>query len=177
MAEVEQMREGVGMKGYLLLGRIILAAGLAQVAAEALAQPADRAMEEPKIVLNVTANPSDCNLQSASRVKLESLTRGGEKWIGRCVKVDGVWSGRALFLNAGDLNRARYPQSDDKLGPRRVGLYLPDELLESAPAHGRSATAVGVVGDCETLSRGALMVMGYCHYTDGPYIAVSEMRK
>jgi hypothetical protein len=177
MAKVEQMREGAGMKGYLFVGRTILAAGLVLVAAEALAQPVDRAAEELEIVLNVTANTSNCNLQSASRVKLESLTRGGEKWIGRCVKVDGVWAGRALFLNAGDLSRARYPQSDEKLGPRRVGLYLPDELRERAPVHGRSATAVGVVGDCETLSRGALMVMGYCHYTDGPYIAVSEMRR
>jgi hypothetical protein len=30
---------------------------------------------------------------------------------------------------------------------------------------------------CEGLREGAMMVFGYCHYTDGPYIAVSRMRR
>lgn len=33
---------------------------------------------------------------------------------------------------------------------------------------------VGIVGNCSSLGRGAVMVMGYCHYVGGPYLAIAE---
>ena len=167
------LREAGAMKGSLI--RVVVAASVASAAWYAEAQPAERATQELSIVFNVDGDSRACSAESATQVTLESLVSGGEQWVGRCVRVDGFWSGRALFREAADPQRAQYPQSGDELSDRRVGLYLPDRLLRRAPDRPRSSTAVGVVGDCEILTRGALMVMGYCHYTSGPYIAVSEM--
>jgi hypothetical protein len=34
---------------------------------------------------------------------------------------------------------------------------------------------VGIVGQCETEWPGAMMVLGYCHYTGGPILKVAEV--
>ena len=73
--------------------------------------------------------------------------------------------------------RSRYAQSNTALGERGVGIYGADELLRSAPRAAAAYTAVGIVGDCEALCAEAIMVMGYWHYTNDPYMAVFEMRR
>lgn len=130
---------------------------------------------EPYVVMRVADRPESCNLSLATRISLQSLI-SEPKWEGKCVAVDGYWHQRALFANASDARR-RSSQWSGELRARRVGIYGTDELLTSAPQTGVAYTAIGIAGQCGTLAEGAIMVMGYCHYTGGPYIAVSEMRR
>jgi hypothetical protein len=137
------------------------------------ASPADQ--HEPDAVMWGAARPEICNLALATRTSLESLINEPQ-WEGKCVAVDGYWRQRALFATASDARRRSSPLGD-KLRARRVGIYGTDELLTSAPLTGVAYTAIGIAGQCDTLTDGAIMVMGYCHYIGGPYIAVSEMRR
>lgn len=61
---------------------------------------------------------------------------------------------------------------------RRVGLYMGDENWKHSDAGLPPRTSVvGVIGDCRDLDgANVLMVAGYCHYTDGPILSVSEIR-
>jgi len=81
-----------------------------------------------------------------------------------------------LFASRQDA-RLPYAQVSKALHNRRLGIYGTDELLSSAPRAAVGYTAVGIVGQCDELWAEALMVMGYCHYASGPYIAVAEMRR
>ena len=102
--------------------------------------------------------------------------RGDAALQGRCVAVHGYLSGHALFATRTDA-RARRAPSTRALEGRRIGLYgLAKALPKGAPREG-SYEIVGIVGDCERLSAGGVAVMGYCHYTDGPYVAVSELKR
>jgi hypothetical protein len=58
---------------------------------------------------------------------------------------------------------------------RRPGLYGLAKISTEHPVKSGRYDVVGTVGDCERLANRALMVSGYCHYTDGPYIAVSQL--
>lgn len=165
------------MNGFSPAVGVAVTLWLLLAAASAAAQPAESASEDLTVVLDVTSDLATCNLQSATRVTLETLTHSEDDWVGKCVKVGGFWWGRALFQNGRDPRTVEYSQFADALSSRRIGLYLPDELRKRTPEHPRASTAVGIVGDCELLGRGAVMVMGYCHYTAGTYLAVSEMRK
>lgn len=140
------------------------------------AAPPDNAeQQEPDVVMWVAARPESCNRALAKRASLESLIKESH-WEGKCVAVDGYWRQRALFATARDARR-RSSQWNGRLRGRRVGIYGTDELLASAPRAGVAYTAIGIAGQCDTLAEGAIMVMGYCHYTGGPYIAVAEMRR
>ena len=140
------------------------------------APPADAEQEEPHVVMWVAARPESCNLALATRTSLEALVTEPQRWEGKCVAVDGFWQESALFAVARDARR-RYAQSNDSLRGRRVGIYGTEELLASAPRTPVAYTAVGIAGQCDALAEGAIMVMGYCHYTGGPYIAVAEMHR
>jgi hypothetical protein len=131
--------------------------------------------DEDSIIMWVAARPETCNFKSARKVSLEAFVRKPDQWAGKCIAVRGYWSGRALFQSPGDA-RQKYAQSSDELDGHRAGIYGRDEVLKSAPKHPRLFTAIGVADTCERLSAGAIMVMGYCHYTGGPIIAVAEMR-
>ena len=132
--------------------------------------------EELYVVADVSADKTRCNEHTAERIDLERLASAGEGLRGRCVAVNGYLSGRALFANRAD-TRVRYAQSVRTLRARRVGLYgLSKALPGSAPRRG-FYKVIGTVGDCDRLAEGAIMVMGYCHYTVGPYLAVSELRR
>lgn len=137
--------------------------------------PAVPQEDEGYFLVTVAARPENCNLKLATKVDLLTLAKEPQNWAGRCVAVDGYWHFRALFASPRDARN--YSQSNDELSARRVGIYGTEELLSSAPRKPAAYTAVGIAGQCETLGEGAIMVMGYCHYTGGPYIAVAEMRR
>jgi hypothetical protein len=130
---------------------------------------------ELEVVMWIAARPESCNLALATRISLQSLINEPE-WKGKCVAVDGYWRERALFADASDARR-KSSQWSGELRARRVGIYGTPKLLKSAPQTGVAYTAIGIAGQCDTLTEGAIMVMGYCHHTGGPYIAVSEMRR
>lgn len=60
------------------------------------------------------------------------------------------------------------------LRSRRVGIYAADEVLDRAPDAPTRYTMIGIVDQCETAWPDALMVMGYCHYTSGPFLRISQ---
>lgn len=138
--------------------------------------PAGAEQQEPHIVVSVAAEHGRCNASSATKVRLQAMAREPRRWEGKCVAVDGYWQQRALFSAARDA-RKRYAQSNNSVSPRRVGIYGTERVLASAPRTAAAYTAIGIAGRCETLAEGAIMVMGYCHYTGGPYIAVAEMHR
>lgn len=138
--------------------------------------PPDAAESDFSIVTDVFGNKDRCNVRNARRVAFDQLARGDAALHGECVAVSGYQSGRALFATRRDA-QVRFASSAQKLDGRRVGLYgLSKVLPENAP---RIAfyTVVGTVGGCERLEAGRAMVMGYCHYTSGPYLAVSELQR
>jgi hypothetical protein len=140
------------------------------------ADPSAPAEEAEEYLLTISARPDRCSLRLATKVKLRTLAEEPHKWTGKCVAVDGYWKDRALFTAPSDA-RQRYGQTDKSLRRRRVGIYGTEEVLSSAPRSPVAYTAVGIAGECAKLGDGATMVMGYCHYTGGPYIAVSEIRR
>jgi hypothetical protein len=139
--------------------------------AETLAGSSD----DGSVIMWVAARPENCNLNVAKKVTLESLIQQSDDWAGKCVAVSGYWYGRALFESPSDA-REKYSQSSDELAGHRVGIYGREEVLEAAPKRPKRFVAVGIASTCERLWDGAMMVMGYCHYTGGPIIAVAELR-
>jgi len=138
--------------------------------------PAAEAGSGLSFLLDVYGNKERCNAGNARPVVFEVLARGGTVRDGECVVVRGYLAGRALFGTPGH-TRIRRAQSTDVLKEQRVGLYgLSRVLREDAPAVGYYRV-VGTVGECARLGRDGMMVMGYCHYTNGPYLAVSELRR
>ena len=150
---------------------------LAMSAQSVSATPPQPAQADDEYIINdVWADKSKCNLGNAERIDLAALTAGPSALLGRCVVVNGYLSGRALFLSKAD-SRTRYAQSTDVLKLRRLGLYGLEKASPAMPTKPGPHEIVGTVGDCERLGDGAIMVMGYCHYTSGLYVAVSELRR
>lgn len=135
------------------------------------------ASQEDVVIFSHTADPEKCNLGNATQTDLLTLATDGKAWEGKCVKVRGYWARNALYSRARDTVQVRYPAMNEKLKARRIGLYVPERLQKEVPEHPRRYTAVGIVGDCTTLGQGVIMVMGYCHYTRGTYMAVSQMQR
>ena len=132
--------------------------------------------DDDSIIMWVAARPDACNLKVAKRVRFDAFVQKPDNWTGKCVAVSGYWHGRALFQSPSDASQ-EYSQSSDELDGQRVGIYGRTEVLEAAPKRPKQFIAVGIANTCERLSAGAVMVMGYCHYTGGPIIAVAEMRR
>jgi hypothetical protein len=115
-----------------------------------------------------------CNFAMATKVDLPTLVSEPARWTTKCVAVDGYWQERELLAA---------PPVGPPSGSGRastaplVGIYGTRELLATAPHRPLAYTAVGIVGQCESLGRGVYMDMGYCHYARGPYIAVAQMRR
>jgi len=126
-----------------------------------------------EIIMNAWSDPTECNRANADTVSFEVLMRNADARIGDCVAVDGYWKGRALF------GSARSARSDgalvsDRLSGKRLGLYAQWELIGDPPGQPEGMRFIGRVGQCETQWPEAIMVMGYCHYTGGPILLVSE---
>lgn len=157
-----------------MIGSLVLILAVAIASSQQPAPSAPAAGEQPYIISTIWTRPEHCNLAVATKLAVPDLLREPEKWAGKCVAVDGYWQQRALFVSP---PQERYAEGDKALKGSRVGIYGTEKLLSSAPRSSRRYTAVGVVGMCETLQQAAMMVFGYCHYTDGPYIAVAQMRR
>jgi len=109
------------------------------------------------------------------------------QFAGECVSIRGLSNGRLLFTSLKDYYLAGpLVGGDPAANPRdrhRLGLENP-KLLQSFPKGGlRHVVAVGRVQDCETVrnmvdeSAGPdtiVMVLGFCHYASGPYLALRQ---
>ena len=145
---------------------------LVALASPAMAKDGDRS-DSDQIIMGAWSNPADCNRRNASHLGyLEFLARF-QSLKGLCVAVEGYWYGRALFVSSRDA-RADRSNVARHLRHKRLGLYARTELLETAPSEPERYLIVGRAGECETQWPEAMMVMGYCHYTGGPILLVSE---
>jgi hypothetical protein len=128
------------------------------------------------VIMGAWSNPVDCNRTNATRLTISQLLTRVERYRGSCVSVEGYWFRRALFESSREA-RSKKSNVSRRLRHRRVGLYARPEVLEAGPAQSRRYVIVGRVGTCATQWPGAMMVMGYCHYTEGPILLVSEVFK
>ena len=125
-------------------------------------------------LMNAWADPAVCNLENAAPVSFTQLASGDGTALGACVVVDGFQMDRALFAGLRDA-RSRRAATAERLRGNRVGLYADWTKVGNPPSEPERIKVVGEVGRCETQWPGALMVMGYCHYTGGPILIVSEI--
>jgi hypothetical protein len=137
------------------------------------AQGADPAPHDEFIMNNAWSDPSDRNIENAKRVPFSDLASDAEKLLGECVAVEGYWFGRALFGSSKHAQMSRSLTSE-RLRGKRIGLYAQWDHVGDPPERPTQITFVGRVGQCETLWPDAMMVMGYCHYTGGSILLVSQ---
>ena len=149
-----------------------LVAACSVAATPILAQEGDASAGE-EIVMNAWTNPKDCNRDKAKELSFSDIASDTDDLIGHCVTFAGYWYGRALFRSERDARRKGSLVKPDARG-RRIGLYANWEAVGDPPIEPRWQRFVGKVGRCETQWPGAMMVMGFCHYTGGPILLVSE---
>ena len=126
-------------------------------------------------IMNAWSDPSDCNLDNAKKVSFLDLTADASNLLGDCVSVEGYWRGRALFGSIRQAKRSR-STTTDRLRGERIGLYAQWDRVGEPPDIPTKTIFAGRVGQCETQWPEAMMVMGYCHYTGGPILLVSESK-
>ena len=153
---------------------LFVTCALVAITNTAEAQDSDAPSED--IIMGAWSNQAECNRTNASRVSFTQFLASYKARKGTCVAVEGFWYGRALFKASRD-GRTTKSNTSGHLRKKRIGLYARSELLEAAPARPERYLFVGRVGECETQWPGAMMVMGYCHYTGGPILLVSEAVK
>lgn len=153
-------------------------AAVTAIAALALATdtPPPPALKDDSLgefVMNAWTNPETCHQEVAQPVTLASVMKNPEKLLGQCVIIAGYWQARALFATARHARSHRSVLSK-KVAQHRVGLYADWNNIGDPPKNPTRTRFVGILGNCETQWANAVMVMGYCHYTDGPILLVSQ---
>jgi hypothetical protein len=140
------------------------------------AAQSDRQPATDEIVINEWANKEACNSSNAERVSFAELSSGTNIAKGRCVAVEGFQKNRALFDSVRHA-KSRRSANSEKLRGKRVGLYADWESFGDPFSKPERVRVLGLVGECETQWPGAMMLMGYCHYTGGPILLVSELTR
>jgi hypothetical protein len=141
-----------------------------------LALAAGPADEQPYAVTNVFPRPG-CNSHTARAVELDRITSHPKDYLDQCVSVAGYFTFRALFTARSDAER-RYSNADERSAKRRIGLYMSDADRRRTDIDDVvRATAVGTVSHCDCLQGpNVFMVLGYCHQSGGPILAVAEIK-
>lgn len=115
-----------------------------------------------------------CNTSIAESVSLDDLLQTPDTFQGKCVRTKGFFRARALFIRERDLRR-KYPSQNDASANRRLGIYFGhDQLDKLESVEGKRVNLVGLISNCDSLrGEDTMMIMGYCHYTDGPIIGLA----
>jgi hypothetical protein len=155
--------------------RFLLTTAVAVFATAATAQtvgnPPDNSGD---VIRGAWADPAKCNRTIALHLSFDDVLRRAEALNGTCVAVQGFWARRALFRRASQAN-ANSSNSDRSVRGHRIGIYAREQVLEHAPQRAARYTMVGIIGQCETEWPGAMMVLGYCHFTGGPILKIAEV--
>lgn len=132
--------------------------------------------EELVIVFHPVA---ECAGKPIVDTTVEAVAASVEPFRGKCVRVRGVWGGMRLYGSLHDYWRTpKMLGSEDDDSPtraHRLGVYG-QQIRWRLPTGMSETEMVGVVGTCEDLAKGAVMVMGYCHYEHGAWIAPVRAR-
>jgi hypothetical protein len=156
------------------LNRIVCLLALGGLTAVSAQTPAtDGDPDSGDVITAAWADPSKCNVSNAPPVTFREAVQSGDRLNGKCIAVEGFWIGRALFERASDGNKEKSTVSKALEG-RRIGLYGTEAILDDAPERSAPYRLVGIYGHCETEWPNAMLVLGYCHYTDGPILKLSQ---
>ncbi|MBB3695880.1 hypothetical protein [Sphingomonas sp. BK580] len=157
-----------------MLAHLLMVVTAAAIGTTASSQSVADAPGSDEVIIGAWSDPAKCNRESAQNVSFAEVLEKRDKLTGACVAVEGFWSSRALFGKASHGN-AKGSNSTRSLAGYRIGIYAREEVLQHAPKHAMRYRMIGVVGQCETEWPGAMMVLGYCHYTSGPILKVSQV--
>jgi hypothetical protein len=161
------------MSSLILVATALWWAVLPLTAQQAPPPPTESSGDD--IITGAALDPAICNHGNAARLSIDTVLQSATPSPRQCVSIDGYWSGRALFRTAAEAN-SKFSNSSKRLAARRIGMYGSERLLVSAPKRATRYTLVGQLRRCETAWPGAMMVMGYCHYTGGPFLIAAEAR-
>jgi len=128
-----------------------------------------------QIITGARGDPTKCNLTNASPLPFIDAARDGGGQNAACVSITAYWKGGAIFANEADADIAKSAVTPTLKG-RRIGIYADEQTFKMAPRRPKPFTIVGLYASCKTEWSGALMVMGYCHFSDGPFLKVSQTR-
>lgn len=160
------------MKAGILALTLFLGFGAAQ------ADPPPGAEQQPNasFVYGIWPAQSVCTRENAKAVAMRDLLRNLPQYRDQCVSTVAFLKDRALFLTRRE-TEVRYPSSSAATAGRRIGLYASEQIMsEIWSSNGKRVRIVGLVWDCEMLhGPDVVMVMGYCHYTDGPIIGAASV--
>jgi hypothetical protein len=134
--------------------------------------------EEGYVLVNVWARSEECNPNIAAKVAFKDFLKAPENYKGKCVALRGYYFQRALFIDADD-TVVQAASNSPKVAERRMGVYASDEVGQALQklAQPEYVELVGIAANCDDLSKGnAFMVLGYCHYTQGPIIRLNSFK-
>lgn len=126
-----------------------------------------------QIITGAWGDPTKCNFTNASPILFVDAARDDGAISGTCVSIIAYWKGGAIYANKADADIAKSVVTS-RLRGRRVGIYADERTFEKAPRHPTPFTVVGTYASCKTEWPGAMMVLGYCHFSDGPFLKVSQ---
>lgn len=157
-----------------MLAHLLMVVTAAAFGTTASSQSVADAPSFDDVIFGAWSDPAKCNRESAQSISFDAVLKEKDKLTGACVAVEGFWASRALFEKASHGN-AKGSNSTHSLAGQRIGIYARDEILQHVPKRAVRYTMIGVVGQCETEWPKAMMVLGYCHYTSGPILKVSQV--
>jgi len=128
-----------------------------------------------------SAQPVRCSSRNSEKATISQIAADPGRYQGHCVAVGGVMQWQFLFENVDGL----YLQPPDTLNPSSNGLRIGlDNLSRHFGERYQHVSVFGRVQDCETVrscveanaaENEIVMVSGYCHSFNGPYIFVEGL--
>ena len=167
-----RLAKTLGRVGALVLTLAILCS----VESPAFGQvPGDNARNGQLVVINALAGDPACDAGDAQSLRVADLARDGKRLLQKCVAVAGTFKNRMLFGSLYDAQTYSAP-NDIAHASERLGVYMSEELRKTFPADMSHVALIGNIGDCDELRHRdkVVMVSGYCHYSNGTYIAVAS---
>lgn len=142
--------------------------------AQSASAPPPQAMDDG-IVTTVSLDTAKCNLANSTTISFDDAMQKPDILAGKWVAVTGYWMQRAIFRSREAAN-SEGSNFRGEFAQNRLGVYASKRLLYTAPKRARPVVVSGIIKKCETAWPGAIMVMGYCHYTNGPFIIISQVQ-
>lgn len=126
-----------------------------------------------QVIFGAWSDAAKCNASNARPISFTDAAQGNGVSRGDCISVTGYWAGRALFASVAEANTKRSTTSEALEG-RRVGIYADEHMFDIAPRRPKPFKIIGFYASCKTEWPGAMMVLGYCHFSEGPFLKVAQ---
>lgn len=159
-----------------LAGAIMAASADPVAATGAGPEDSQDPVKEHQIILSYAPAAESCLPEAAQFFDLSELLADIDDHYGKCVSTEGYVKARALFFRKSDLRR-KYPSSNRASAGRRIGLYGGEDLMRAtSQLEARRVHVTGIVYSCADLGEPGDLVLGYCHYSGGPFIGLTSIR-